>query len=873
MIKHQKFIRGLCVLTLVVGVLGVVIGSTKFPEIAATAGGGSDLGGSCGINSGKVVYWDSCYGATWRYYSVGQASSTFAGGVATATPEVLGTDQAPGGVIRGCENVGGYYILGLEVYNPQNQGSYGYQRGIIQANDLTINGGYINFRVVNGSDPWETVHNKFALAEAAGATNGYTWDSNLGWFCYSPDFETRPSEGSFKSHSGVEVTHDANKQASDITDHKVVSDNDGTVTLKISTNSPQVNVDFFHTIEYDGGIANNGSTNDVYDNVSTNWTTQWSKGASSQVGTGTFNTNGTTANSGSEAARTSNQTINIEKGQTVTYCQKISYDPKKVNMLGKPVTDNGRVLYFHYEVTGSSSGGSSEACIEITRPNIPGDKDPDPDPNPDPNDAGPKFDINPGLGVFYAGENSNASWAAKVEGVPTRRYAGYQAINYLVNSGAPYSAGMMANNTAYRGSDICNYFTSNGFARSCRSIDSGSRSTDNPADKSVKIQETYGSSSASNIGNSAYRQRRNVSVIVPDYVGDKYCSTLGYRFEYWVGVEKNGTTEWTHESSKDYWAIYGSVCRTIAKKPSVAIWNGSIITSEGVGIAAISSSRHDSAVSNQPGQIAGSGEGETNDGDLKKFGSWTEHLAAIGGAAQDFASGSALALGNTNCLNDISIGCSNLTISNDNSNTRLLGFSGIQRNSSYQTRLQTFLKDKAQSGSNVDQDFGTNMTGTHIFKYSGKQTITHNIIYDEGRTYDSVYQLPQNIIFVDGDLDISSNVTRIDAWLIVSGKINTCAEFGRGTAADSASSRQTTCTAQLAINGPVVANRGLALNRSYGSDPIVNSISSFGTSSNRNSPAEIFNLRQDSYLWAYAQAGRYDSSYTEAYSRELAPRY
>lgn len=42
---------------------------------------------------------------------------------------------------------------------------------------------------------------------------------------------------------------------------------------------------------------------------------------------------------------------------------------------------------------------------------------------------------------------------------------------------------------------------------------------------------------------------------------------------------------------------------------------------------------------------------------------------------------------------------------------------------------------------------------------------------------------------------------------------------------------------------------------------------------NKQSPAEVFNLRMDNYLWAYAQAGRYDSSYTESYSRELAPRY
>ncbi len=43
--------------------------------------------------------------------------------------------------------------------------------------------------------------------------------------------------------------------------------------------------------------------------------------------------------------------------------------------------------------------------------------------------------------------------------------------------------------------------------------------------------------------------------------------------------------------------------------------------------------------------------------------------------------------------------------------------------------------------------------------------------------------------------------------------------------------------------------------------------------SDRFSPAEIFSLGADDYLWAYAQAGRYNSSYTDAYTRELPPRY
>ena len=66
----------------------------------------------------------------------------------------------------------------------------------------------------------------------------------------------------------------------------------------------------------------------------------------------------------------------------------------------------------------------------------------------------------------------------------------------------------------------------------------------------------------------------------------------------------------------------------------------------------------------------------------------------------------------------------------------------------------------------------------------------------------------------------------------------------------------------------------LTLNRSFGSDPgITDRQGTFGAASDRQTPAEVFNYRADAYLWAYAQAGRYDSSYTETYTRELAPRY
>ena len=243
----RKSLRIGMVFVVALGIMGMIIASMRTSTVFAAAGSGSNLGGQC-APAGKTIYWDTCYGATWRYYSIGQSSQTFVGGVATATPTVAGTDNAPGGTISGCEDVGGYYILGLEVYNPQNMQSYGYQKGIVKSTNLAVNGGTYAFREVPGSDSLDTVAYKFALAEAAGATNGYTWDSNLGWFCYSPEFEYKDTEGSVQSSSGVEVK----AQGGDITPHVLESEKDGHATLKISTDQSSVLVDFFHKIHYNG---------------------------------------------------------------------------------------------------------------------------------------------------------------------------------------------------------------------------------------------------------------------------------------------------------------------------------------------------------------------------------------------------------------------------------------------------------------------------------------------------------------------------------------------------------------------------------------------------------------------------------------------
>jgi len=125
-------------------------------------------------------------------------------------------------------------------------------------------------------------------------------------------------------------------------------------------------------------------------------------------------------------------------------------------------------------------------------------------------------------------------------------------------------------------------------------------------------------------------------------------------------------------------------------------------------------------------------------------------------------------------------------------------------------------------------------------------------------TYSSISQIPQNIIFAH-NVNISGNVTNIDAWLIVSGKLTTCHNFTIG--GDKNSNSPSKCSQPLRLNGPVITDT-IELSRTGGA----------GTGHDSINAAEVFNLRADAYLWLYAQSQRYTQA-TTVFMRELAPRF
>ena len=799
--------------------------------VLAEAGNqGGIHGGGCAPAGVTGTWWDTCFGATWRYYHTTE-DSVYIAGTSHGTVD--------GGTVKGCGKYGGYYRLALEKYDIASGKSLGVQIGLLQNNKLRQYGGITNLRIESGSIGDSEARKKFNRALKENATNGFSW-KEVSWFCFDPDWEEEeepdpeepeilPGSGDAEFHSTSSVRIPA--QNGDVSSHQLTSDKDGRVTVTLGTDGEKLTVEFWHNIYYENNTSY--ASEDRFDNVSTNWNVS---GANTS---GTFSTNGK-YNSSTEVSRRT-VGISLAPGETKTVCHILSYKPKYVSFDRKDegyfqrhYDEEGNYTgstwvheYYYFSNAGTSGSGSSRACVTVTRP-----EDPDgPGPN---NPAGTTSSD-----VLYAGEDATVGWETNATSYGVRRYAASQAIVYLVPVNVNYYDGIATGEDRYRGGDTCTYYQGKASPEYCDSLYSESFSPGPNEEQTSFIKQA--------------------SVTVPDSVGYKYCNSFGYQYQYWYAYNRGSGDEWHHDSSRDYWYVYDASCRPIAKKPSLATWNNSILSNGGVKTS--TSPRYNPATM-----------GTLASGTRTLYGSWTEYLNVIGGTVNGLTSGAALALGSSAL--DVYEN-SPLTIAN---NTTNLGSSGVQSSTALRTRLDTYLKNQDSTtdpGNTIGGAGWTNLTGTHVYHRQGDLNITGNITLATGG-YNSVYQLPQVIIFVDGNVNISSNVTQIDAWIIAGSNstINTCSDFQVGTTeADAVGRSSGTCTNQLVFNGPVMAGR-LALNRSFGSDPLIDyRKGTFGANSDRHTPAEVFNYRADAYLWAYAQAGRYDSSYTETYTRELAPRY
>ena len=170
---------------------------------------------------------------------------------------------------------------------------------------------------------------------------------------------------------------------------------------------------------------------------------------------------------------------------------------------------------------------------------------------------------------------------------------------------------------------------------------------------------------------------------------------------------------------------------------------------------------------------------------------------------------------------------------------------------------------------------GQKLMNTLAMFVDGTLTIDRNINIAH-ETYNAVDDFPQVLIFAK-KINITSNVTNIDAWLILDedygdNQIDTCSDNHYPNALS--------CNETLTITGPVFA-RKLILNRTAGSHtgggragahPLQTGPTGTYYAEGSIHPAEIFTLRADAYFWAYRQSLSGGQAYM-VYSREIAPRY
>jgi hypothetical protein len=136
-------------------------------------------------------------------------------------------------------------------------------------------------------------------------------------------------------------------------------------------------------------------------------------------------------------------------------------------------------------------------------------------------------------------------------------------------------------------------------------------------------------------------------------------------------------------------------------------------------------------------------------------------------------------------------------------------------------------------------------------------TINDNINYTD-ETLKTIDEIPQ-VVIIANNINILGNVTNVDAWLVASNNINTCASVA--VAAPLWAGPSGKCDQQLTVNGPVMAQK-LYLRRTAGS----------GVGNASGDPAEVVNLRADAYLWSMTRANSNGHVQTVD-TIELPPRF
>ena len=325
-----------------------------------------------------------------------------------------------------------------------------------------------------------------------------------------------------------------------------------------------------------------------------------------------------------------------------------------------------------------------------------------------------------------------------------------------------------------------------------------------------------------------------------------------------------GGSRWRHSAAQ---------CMTVGKKPKLQIHGGDLSVGK----------YFDGQTAPTTASIVDTGISEKQTG---TYGSWIEYGILASGAITGSASASGLSgSGRPNAQNS----WSDLTFAN--TNTSACPF-GCYNQANTMGMMPNIIAEfpvsattpVAPSSSSIDALNGVYRGSGTIRLLAGElpagRTVVINapsarvIIESNGGDnslryangpYTSINDLPQLIIIADR-IDIRDSVERVDGWLIAksngtqgsSGIVDTCAFNDNYNAALTSE----TCGTQLTINGPVMAEK-LWLRRTAGS----------GTGpQDSGNPAEIINLRADTYLWATARSEA-DGRARTVKQTDVAPRF
>lgn len=322
-------------------------------------------------------------------------------------------------------------------------------------------------------------------------------------------------------------------------------------------------------------------------------------------------------------------------------------------------------------------------------------------------------------------------------------------------------------------------------------------------------------------------------------LGQRYCIALSVS-PYKMTA---GQTEEEQNANKD-WRHGAPYCLIAMKEPKMQVWGGNLYAEKGI---------QTSRVFNYKGN---------------NFGSWVEYAGLSGSNITRF--GSASGPTSTRALNTA------LTFSN---NTAQLGNYGKVPPNDVVSKLQARYPVKTTNGceSSGSSNFivcksnsatidvnalisSQIATGKTVIIDAKDKTLNINSDISTKATASSLGDI-QQVILIGKNINIAPSVTKIDAWLLADNSVVTCAEPKNGTLVRNKSFvLPKNCDTPLKINGPVKAN-ALYSYRTAG-----------GLGDQSGVPAEIYNFRADTYLWATANSTS-SGAFITTYTKEISPRF